>query len=81
MTVVPFLKEHPHPMEEEVRHALDGNLCRCTGYQQIVDAIEITAHERADTAVFTRSREDREDISRRARGGAAAPAPSEEVKA
>ncbi len=81
LSATALLDRNSSPSEEEVRIGLSGNLCRCTGYQQIVDAIEITAHERADTAVFTRSREDREDISRRARGGAAAPAPSEEVKA
>lgn len=34
-----FLDENPKPTEEEVRRAISGNLCRCTGYQQIVDAI------------------------------------------
>jgi carbon-monoxide dehydrogenase small subunit len=34
------------PSREEIRVALTGNLCRCTGYQQIVDAIEVTARER-----------------------------------
>ncbi|MCP3962012.1 MAG: (2Fe-2S)-binding protein [bacterium] len=39
MTLVPFLNENPDPTESEVRHALSGNLCRCTGYQHIVDAV------------------------------------------
>ncbi len=39
MTMVPFLKENPDPSEEEIRHALSGNICRCTGYQHIVDAV------------------------------------------
>jgi aerobic carbon-monoxide dehydrogenase small subunit len=34
-----YLKENPSPSEEEVRHSLEGNLCRCTGYQNIVQAI------------------------------------------
>src|SRR5438132_763683 len=34
-----LLAEHPHPSEAEIRQALEGNLCRCTGYQNIVDAI------------------------------------------
>jgi len=34
-----FLDEHPSPSEAEVREALAGNLCRCTGYQKIVDAV------------------------------------------
>ena len=39
MTMVAFLKDHKNPSEAEVREALSGNLCRCTGYQNIVDAI------------------------------------------
>ena len=39
MTMTAFLKENPAPSEEEVREALSGNLCRCTGYQNIVDAV------------------------------------------
>jgi carbon-monoxide dehydrogenase small subunit len=41
MSLVPFLAENPHPSREEIRHALTGNLCRCTGYQKIVDAVEL----------------------------------------
>jgi aerobic-type carbon monoxide dehydrogenase small subunit (CoxS/CutS family) len=39
MTMRAFLEENPTPSEEEVREALSGNLCRCTGYQNIVDAM------------------------------------------
>jgi aerobic-type carbon monoxide dehydrogenase small subunit (CoxS/CutS family) len=39
MTMTAFLKENPSPTESEVREALSGNLCRCTGYQNIVDAV------------------------------------------
>jgi aerobic carbon-monoxide dehydrogenase small subunit len=39
MTFEDFLRRHPDPSEEEVREALTGNLCRCTGYQNIVRAI------------------------------------------
>jgi carbon-monoxide dehydrogenase small subunit len=39
MTMTAYLNEHPSPSEDEVREALSGNLCRCTGYQNIVDAI------------------------------------------
>jgi carbon-monoxide dehydrogenase small subunit len=39
MTMTAYLKEHPSPSEDEVREALSGNLCRCTGYQNIVDAM------------------------------------------
>jgi aerobic carbon-monoxide dehydrogenase small subunit len=34
-----FLQENPSPTEEEVRHSLEGNLCRCTGYHNIVQSI------------------------------------------
>ena len=39
MAAVGFLEEHPHPTEHEVRHGLEGNLCRCTGYHNIVKAV------------------------------------------
>ena len=41
-----LLKDNPKPSPEEVREAISGNLCRCTGYQQIVDAViyASTAH-------------------------------------
>lgn len=45
MTLVPFLKENPNPTEDEIRHALSGNLCRCTGYQHIVDAVKLAAEK------------------------------------
>ena len=38
-----FLKKNPHPTREEAREAVSGNLCRCTGYQKIVDAILLAA--------------------------------------
>jgi carbon-monoxide dehydrogenase small subunit len=43
MTLVPFLKENPDPTEAEIREAISGNLCRCTGYQHIVDAVRLAA--------------------------------------
>lgn len=43
MTVVPFLQENPDPTEDEIREAISGNLCRCTGYQHIVDAVKLAA--------------------------------------
>jgi aerobic-type carbon monoxide dehydrogenase small subunit (CoxS/CutS family) len=39
MTMAAFLAENPAPTEPDVREALSGNLCRCTGYQNIVDAV------------------------------------------
>jgi carbon-monoxide dehydrogenase small subunit len=43
MTLLPFLQEHPDPSEQEIREAISGNLCRCTGYQNIVEAAKIAA--------------------------------------
>ncbi len=43
MTLVPFLEENPNPTEAEIRAALSGNLCRCTGYQFIVEAVQRAA--------------------------------------
>jgi len=40
MTLVPFLEQHPHPTDEEVREAIDGNICRCTGYEKIIEAAQ-----------------------------------------
>lgn len=45
MTLLPFLAENPRPTEEEIRLALSGNLCRCTGYQHIVDAVLLAAEK------------------------------------
>ena len=45
MTMSVFLKEHPSPTEAEVREALSGNLCRCTGYQKIFDAVRLAAEQ------------------------------------
>jgi carbon-monoxide dehydrogenase small subunit len=38
-----ILKRNPDPSKEEIRHGLEGNLCRCTGYQHIVDAVQYAA--------------------------------------
>ena len=43
MTLVPFLREHPDPDEYTIREALSGNLCRCTGYANIVAAVKRAA--------------------------------------
>lgn len=45
MTLIPFLKQNPDPTEDEIRHALSGNLCRCTGYQHIIDAVKLAAEK------------------------------------
>jgi carbon-monoxide dehydrogenase small subunit len=43
MTMTWFLREHPQPTRAQIREALSGNLCRCTGYEGIVDAVESVA--------------------------------------
>ena len=43
MTLVPFLADHTEPSEMEIREAISGNLCRCTGYQNIVEAVRLAA--------------------------------------
>ena len=47
MSILPFLEENPQPTEDEIRHALSGNLCRCTGYQNIVEAVRLAAERMA----------------------------------
>jgi len=43
MTIFELLEENPNPGDEEINEALGGNLCRCTGYQSIVEAVKIAA--------------------------------------
>ena len=43
LAAVSLLRENPHPSEEEIRHGLEGNLCRCTGYHNIVKAVQAAA--------------------------------------
>jgi aerobic carbon-monoxide dehydrogenase small subunit len=47
MASVDLLRDNPHPTEQEVREGLEGNLCRCTGYQNIVRAVMRAASEGA----------------------------------
>ncbi len=49
MTTVDLLKNNPAPSEEEIRKGIEGNLCRCTGYQNIVKAIQYAAREMSGT--------------------------------
>ncbi len=50
MTLLPFLEDNPDPDEETIRHAISGNLCRCTGYQHIVDAVKLAAERQRGEA-------------------------------
>ena len=47
MTLVPFLRDYPNPTDEAIRDAISGNICRCTGYQNIVEAVKLAAQEQA----------------------------------
>ena len=50
MTLVPFLRENPAPTEQEIREAISGNLCRCTGYQNIVEAVRLASARMSSAA-------------------------------
>jgi carbon-monoxide dehydrogenase small subunit len=47
MTVLSFLEREPHPTREQIVRELEGNLCRCTGYFKIVDAVMAYSREGA----------------------------------
>lgn len=47
LTVLPFLERNPQPTEAQIRQEISGNLCRCTGYQHIVDAVQLAAQKLA----------------------------------
>ena len=50
MQSISLLQENPHPTEHEIREGLEGNICRCTGYQNIVAAVQMAAKEMAPAA-------------------------------
>ncbi len=45
MSVLPFVEENAHPSEEDIREVIDGNLCRCTGYQHVVEAVRLASEK------------------------------------
>jgi carbon-monoxide dehydrogenase small subunit len=47
MTAVDLLSTNPHPSDDEIKHALEGNLCRCTGYVNIIESIKWAANQMA----------------------------------
>ena len=55
MTAYELLQRNPNPSDEEIRTALSGNICRCTGYQHIVDAVRAAAQAMAQTSATTPS--------------------------
>ena len=55
MSAKALLAENAHPSETEIRQAIDGNLCRCTGYQNIVEAIHWAAEHPASASAGVKS--------------------------
>ena len=51
-----LLDTTPRPTEEQIREAIGGNLCRCTGYQQIVEAVQLAAERLAEQKIVSRER-------------------------
>lgn len=49
MAAAQLLKDNPNPTDDQIRHAIDGNLCRCTGYQNIIAAIRYAAAKAQST--------------------------------
>jgi len=49
MSITALLRDNPNPSDEEIREGLSGNLCRCTGYQGIVNAVRLAADPMSGT--------------------------------
>jgi len=45
MSLIPFLENQSEPTDDQIREAIDGNICRCTGYQNIIDAVKLAAEK------------------------------------
>jgi carbon-monoxide dehydrogenase small subunit len=58
LSAVALLDQHPQPSDEQIRHALTGNLCRCTGYSQIIEAVKRAATEMTTEVGATEVRHD-----------------------
>jgi aerobic carbon-monoxide dehydrogenase small subunit len=54
MAATQLLQRNPDPTEEEIRHGIEGNICRCTGYQHIVQAVQCAAKKMKSKSVATR---------------------------
>lgn len=54
MTAADYLQQNPSPTEEEIRTALEGNFCRCTGYQNIVRSVQLAAEKMSETKPVTK---------------------------
>lgn len=62
ITVVDLLNNNPNPTDEEIRHGLDGNICRCTGYQNIVEATKYAAARMSATQAMPEEMHAREPM-------------------
>src|SRR5262249_14973600 len=62
ITAIELLQDNPNPTEQEVREALSGNICRCSGYQAIVDAVLIAARKASAVATPRQGRWGRWDF-------------------
>ena len=51
-SVVALLNENPNPTDDEIRHGLEGNICRCTGYQGIIDSVRLAAEKMTAGGAF-----------------------------
>ena len=65
MSMYSLLKEKPKPTQQEVEDHFDGNLCRCTGYRPILDAMKSFAGDAASAAPGSQCSADIEDLCRR----------------
>jgi carbon-monoxide dehydrogenase small subunit len=54
MAATQLLQRNPDPTEEEIRHGIEGNICRCTGYQHIVQAVQCAAKKMKSKSVASR---------------------------
>ena len=63
MSACDLLQNNPNPSEAEIRHGLEGNLCRCTGYQNIVKAVLSAAAEMRGEAPHKGSFQDSTDMT------------------
>ena len=65
MAATSLLEENPNPTEDEVRIGLEGNLCRCTGYHNIVKSVLAAARQEPDEPTVTRCQVTRDSSSKR----------------
>jgi aerobic carbon-monoxide dehydrogenase small subunit len=67
LTAYQLLMRNSKPTEEQIRHALDGNLCRCTGYQQIVNAVQYAVKKISQKAPSKTTRRQRPTANRKSK--------------